>query len=187
MEENLFSVLGLEPSLAISVTDVDSAWRELSAINHPDADSNGTDNNEASALLNQAREVLSNPAGVLQQWLIVKGQTIERQTTISPDLMDLFSLVGESLHLADAVIDKNNQATTALAKSLLAVPAIAAQKNIQNALASVTNATNQRVAMFPAMEKQEELQQALEVLNELKFLAKWSQQCQQRLVALIAI
>ena len=69
----------------------------------------------------------------------------------------------------------------------IAAPAIEAQKAIQRALAELTHATNERVARFCIIEADEDLSNAQEVLNELKFLAKWSQQCQQRLVALIAI
>lgn len=183
MEEHLFSVLDLDVSLAHSAEAIESAWRKLSAATHPDV----TGEEDAAARINQAREILVTPVGLLEQWLAANGVVAEKRTSISPQLMDLFSLVGESLQQADDLISKHQTATTALAKSLLAAPAISAQKSIQQALAEVTQATNSRVATFPDIEKGNDTQSAQEVLNELKFLAKWSQQCQQRLVALIAI
>ncbi|MDF1816898.1 MAG: J domain-containing protein [Verrucomicrobiales bacterium] len=187
--QNLFEVLSLRCDLTISDSEIDQSWRTLSQEHHPDLI--GKDGVDISTRINEARDVLTRPAGRLEQWLRVKsGESSPRNASLNEDLMCLFSTVGDSLGRADEAIKAIKASRTALAKSLLMPGTLAAQKRIQTSLGEIHRKIGSITDRFPEFEadaEKGEFQKAIAALGELKFLEKWQRECQQRLLELIAI
>ena len=129
--KNYFSILDLSPSLVISTSEVEKAWR---ALNDSVADS---ESSETSPEWNGARAVLSDEVRRLEHWLTLKAPNEPADRSINPSLMDLFSAIGPVIASTESVIARQNAATTALAKALLTKEAIGAQlQNSGNAATS---------------------------------------------------
>ncbi|MEM6280373.1 MAG: hypothetical protein AAF733_12905, partial [Verrucomicrobiota bacterium] len=82
----------------------------------------------------------------------------------------------------------HKKATTALAQALLSKEAVAAQLAIQECLGSLHSRKEEHVGEYPLFEdeaKRIEFTKAGSTLAQLKFLRKWEQQCQDRLLRLI--
>lgn len=194
MSDCCFSILNLKPSLGYSPEDIEQAWREQSAKFHPDVVDDNDGESLDPALLNQARATLEKPATLLAEWWRCIGgdpKAITRNAPLSQSLMTVFESVGTELGKADGVIKKVESAQTALAKSLLTADTIKSQKSVQTQLALLTEEIEKRRLMFPEIENLtpdcDDQSQLITVLSDLKFLEKWQQQCQQRLLALIAV
>lgn len=181
---NLFAVLGLAETLLLKPEEVDSAWQSL-AKEAPASDS--PDSGDGSDL-HRARSVLSDPVTLLGHWLELHEVPLERGASIAPDFMDLFSQIHGALEKADSVYKRHQTATTALAKALLSKEAIAAQLAVQGCLGEIHGKKQERINAFESYEtaaKTGDFSEASAALGQLKFLKKWEQQCQERLLQLI--
>ncbi len=191
MSRELFDALNLEPRLTLSRETVEQSWRELSRTHHPDV-GGGDANREKASRINKARGVLQRPAGLLGAWLAAKGgETPQRGTAVLSDrLMHLFSQLNATLREADCALDRYRRADSRVARSLASADGIRAQTRVQERLGEITTMTTELVARFPELEdagNRGDFSAAGSVLGELKFLEKWASECQQRLVALIAL
>ncbi|MDF1826398.1 MAG: hypothetical protein P1U68_17260 [Verrucomicrobiales bacterium] len=179
---NLFAVLGLAETLLLKPEDVDSAWQSFARESPASSDSgDGSD-------LHRARSVLSDPVLLLEHWLDIHGVALERGSSMAPDFMDLFSMIHSALEQADSVYKRHQIATTALAKALLSKEAIAAQLAVQGCLGEIHGKKQERIEQFESFEeaaKDNNYHAAATALGQLKFLKKWEQQCQERLLQLI--
>ncbi len=177
-----FSVLDLRPSLVVSAPEVEAAWR---ALNDAAADS---DSGETPPEWNEARAVLSDDVRRLEHWLKLKAPDEPADRTIDPSLMDLFSAIGPAIATTEDVIARQRTATTALAKALLTKEAIAAQLHIQEMLQKIGAAKGSLIAEFPTFETEADqgnFTSASRALGQLKFLKRWEEQCQEKLLGLI--
>ncbi|MEM6278324.1 MAG: hypothetical protein AAF733_02520 [Verrucomicrobiota bacterium] len=173
---NLFLVLGLPESLSISSEEIDLAWQSHARASEEDSD------------VHRARGVLSNPAERLEHWLELRGIELSRGSSMEPDFMDLFSRIHSALESADSVYRRHEEATTALGKALLSKEAVQAQLSIQECLADIHQKKRLRLDRFSEFESEAEqgnFSSAESALSQLKFLQKWEQQCQERLLQLI--
>jgi|TARA_B110000305_G_scaffold133015_1_gene148499 hypothetical protein len=180
--KNYFSILDLSPSLVISTSEVEKAWR---ALNDSVADS---ESSETSPEWNGARAVLSDEVRRLEHWLTLKAPNEPADRSINPSLMDLFSAIGPVIASTESVIARQNAATTALAKALLTKEAIGAQLQIQEMLQQVGAAKHLLIAEFPFFEEashQGNFDEANRALGQLKFLKRWEEQCKEKLLGLI--
>jgi hypothetical protein len=180
--KDYFSILHLVPSLVISPTEVESAWREL---NDSASDSQS---GEAAADWNEARAVLSDDVLRLDHWIKLKSPDEPADRSIDPSLMDLFSTIGPAIAETEAVINRQNAATTALAKALLTKEAIAAQFKIQEMLQKINSAKSELIDEFSTFELQADqgkFASSQRALGQLKFLKRWEEQCQEKLLGLI--
>ena len=179
---NYFEVLELPCSLLLEPSVVESAWEAATREDHPDI--SGNDTTDA----NQARSVLADSVARLEHWLTLKGVEPRRDQSISPDLMDLFAKMNPILADADAVIEKLKKSSSALAKALLAKEAASAQVKIQNSLGEIMTMKQAIIEQFGEFETAGESGDhtaASEGLAQLKFLKKWEQQGQARLLTLL--
>lgn len=178
--KDYFSILNLAPALVMPPSEVEAAWRGLN--------DSAADSDESSADWNEARAVLSDDVRRLEHWLHQKAPDEPADRTIDSSLMDLFSAIGPVITATEAVIARQNAATTALAKALLTKEAIAAQLQIQEMLQRVGAAKGALISEFPAFEeafRQGEFTSASRALGQLKFLKRWEEQCQEKLLGLI--
>ncbi len=183
---NFFAILGLAETLVLDPSDVESSWQAATREEHPDHHSN--DGESRAADLNRSRAVLSSPVERLDHWLRLKLGEFEPNRTIDPQLMDLFTSIHSSLETADSVISRHQKASTALTRALLAKEAVEAQLSIQNQMGQVHQMKEALIENFPQLERNAEagdFENAKRNLGQLKFLAKWEQQCQARLLSLL--
>lgn len=179
---NHFEILDLPCSLLLDPSVVESAWETATREDHPDL--SGNDTTEA----NQARSVLGDPVTRLEHWLELRGVEARRDQTISPQLMDLFATMNPILADADSIIDRMQKASSALGKALLAKEAAAAQLKIQNSLGEIMTmklAIIDQFGDFEAAGESGAYTASSEGLAQLKFLKKWEQQGQARLLTLL--
>jgi hypothetical protein len=129
-----------------------------------------------------------DPVERLGYWLQKKEIEPQREAGVSADLMDLFMELNGVLADADTVIDRHRKSTTALARATLAKEAVSAQLRIQDSMGQLQRTKAETLERFPEFEASAEgnhYRDALEALSRLRFLRKWEQQCQQRLLALM--
>lgn len=185
---SFFAVLGLEETLTLDPQEVEAAWQALAKEAPVSADPSTPETPEQGSEIHRARSVLLDPVARLEHWLELRGISPGRGTAMAPDLMDLFSRIHAALEKADSVSRRHRVATTALAKALLAREAIEAQLAVQDCLRSIQAQKSERIARFPEFETPAapgEIPAAAATLGQLKFLKKWEQQCQERLLQLI--
>tara|TARA_R110000850_G_scaffold20717_13_gene61516 strand:+ start:648 stop:1214 length:567 start_codon:yes stop_codon:yes gene_type:complete len=185
--KNYFATLNLPESLSLETEAVDLAWRSATLEAHPDA-ADAEAGTEHSADLNLARASLSDPVQRLEHWLDLRTSEASSDRSIQPELMDLFTEIHSKLEAADSVISRLQQSSTALAKALLTKEAIAAQLGVQNMMRQIQLLKGQITDQFPEYEIQGDLDDFVEAyrnLGQLKFLKKWEQQCQTRLLSLL--
>ncbi|MEM1442829.1 MAG: hypothetical protein AAGF67_10845 [Verrucomicrobiota bacterium] len=178
---NHFAVLGLPESLSVEAAEVDAAWqthtREIASREMPE-----------DTEIHLARAVLSEPVSRLEHWLELKEVELERGSSMEPDFMDLFSKIHAALESADSVYLRHQKATTALGKALLSKEAVEAQLSVQECLSTIHGKKRERIDRFPDFENEADqghFVNASSALGQLKFLRKWEQQCQERLLQLI--
>ena len=182
--QNLFAILGFDETLSLTPEQIDEVW-QTKAKETPSADSPAEGDGSEIHL---ARRVLTDPVSRLEHWLALREIPLERGASMESDLMDLFSGIHGALEKADSVIKRHRASSTALAKALLSKEAIAAQLAVQSCLGDVTARKAERIARFDGIEKAAaggDYGEAAATLGQLKFLKKWEQQCQERLLELI--
>lgn len=184
---NYFAVFDFPVSLSVSAEDVEAAWLDATRSSHPDHHDEVADDSVAE--LNQARATLTDPVERLGHWLVIKRGDSEPVRSIAPSLMDLFATINSALETADSVISRFEKSTTAIAKAMLAKETVAAQLAVQSQMQTIHAQKNALVDRFPEFETASEsgsFDEATRCLAQLKFLSKWEQQCQARLLALLA-
>lgn len=174
-----FSILGLPRTLTPDPEAVEQSWRERTR-----------DSGEGDEMqeLHRARALLSDPVSRLEQWLRLHDVSPERGSAIAPEMMDLFSRLHEVLAETDEVIARMKQATTALTRAVHQKAAVGAQLRIQECMQRIQGEKGSRTDRFPEFEtaaEHSEFAAAAETLGQLKFLRKWEQQCQERLLSLL--
>ena len=184
---NFFAILGLPESLLLDHSEIEDAWRTATKKAHPDQKKSDSESLIA-ADLNRARSVLSSPAERLAHWLEIKACEHESNRSIEPELLHLFATVHTALQKADSVISRNQNSTTALAKALLTKESVEAQLGIQQKMARIQRFKESIISIFPEIDeaaRSGNFESAKRNLSQLKFLTKWEQQCQARLLSLL--
>jgi hypothetical protein len=142
-----------------------------------------------AALVSQAERLLGQVPAILAAWLDLVDPGGAPERGISPDLMDLFARIGPILASTDSLLARHRQASTAIARALLAKEAVAAQLAVQGLLQEIQPLKNALIDRFPefgATAATGRWVEARRALGQLKFLKRWEEQCQQRLLALLA-
>ncbi len=188
-----FALLNFPRQLVIDSADVDEGWRNLTKEIHPDGKTdqgNESENGTATAELNEARRVLSDPFLRLEHWLDLRNPGFSKSIAIAPDLMEMFSEVNDLFTRADDVIGKLKIATTELGKAVLAKGAVSVQLGIQRYLGIFREKLDALVDEFPELERAGDCKDfvpAISTLGRMTFLRKWEKECKNRLLDLIAI
>jgi len=110
LAQDYFSLLGLPEVFGIDQQQLDSAWRRLQAVVHPDRFSAGTDSQRRLALqwsthLNEAYNTLKSPIARATYLLERKGHAVEaeRNTAMPVSFLEAQMTLRESLEEAKAV------------------------------------------------------------------------------------
>lgn len=184
-----YATLGLPKKLALDETSLDAAWRENNLRHHPDRPGGDA---ALAAAANQARETLRRPASRLRHWLTLHGATPSRSAALDPTMMDLFSVVAESLGQADEVLRRKAAASTAIGRAAVAAAELRAQLRLQELQGRLTRSLAECLERFKEIDARAEAGDAPETLlrdaqslaGTLAFLEKWEAQCREKLLAL---
>ena len=168
---NAFETLGIEPRLVMDAENLRDAFREAGRTAHPDA--GGAE--EAFAALNAAFEILSSPSRRLRHWLELRGLAVETRGTVSPEIMDLFTQVGETSQRAEALVRRRDEAKSALGRALLERETQACREDVERTIALLETAIGRECAVFPDFENAAtpDLAAAAASVRNLAFLEKW--------------
>lgn len=177
-----FAALGLPSRLDLPDDEVEAAWQRLSRELHPDNAETG--DAARAAEVNRARDTLATPSRRLRHWLEWRGVAQPRHGAVDDDLMSLFTETAAILTEADAVLAKQNAATTALTKALLADSAFAIQARLQSHLGMLQNEREAVTGRFGDLAGDDAA--AVKALARLGFLEKWEGQCRERILAFLA-
>lgn len=187
---NLFAILGQPVSLTLNLADAEAAWNERTREERPDLPASAESPAATDpAELHRARAVLTDPVERLSHWLECNEVPAKRDATIAPDLMDLFAELSGALQETDGIIERHRKSTSAIARATLARDAVAAQVRLQNCMQRVQQLKNPILESFEKLEADAasgSFEAALGALAQLRFLRKWEQQCQDRLLALLS-
>ena len=199
---DFYSLLDLPVQLELDADSVEDAWRKLAKeeeedIRDGDSPAEGDAGESKGSAVHEARRVLSDPFLRLEYWLELLrmdqpgDSPNSRQTAIDEDLMGVFSRVNGSINAADEAIKKQSEATTALGKAVVAQEAIAAQMDLQKLLSFLGDELQKDFSRFPEFEemakKENDFDGAVSALGRLRYVKKWEKECQDRLLALIAL
>lgn len=117
LAQDYFSLLGLPEVFGIDQQQLDSAWRRLQAVVHPDRFSAGTDAQRRLALqwsthLNEAYKTLKSPIARATYLLERKGHAVEaeRNTAMPVAFLEAQMMLRESLEDAKAAPSKEARA-----------------------------------------------------------------------------
>lgn len=167
---NAFDALDLPRRLALAADAVDAAFREAGKTHHPDA---GGDEHHF-ARLREARSTLTSPAARLAHWLEIQGHQPDPRGTIAPEIMDLFSAVGDAVQAAGAITRRRAAATTALGLALLEGETLASRDHLETMITTIDAAIASQCAPFPQWDvSPPDPAAAAATLRNLRFLEKW--------------
>jgi curved DNA-binding protein CbpA len=164
-----FETLGIAPRLVISEEAVRDAFRVAGKQAHPDA--GGGD--ESFARLNEAFGIVSSPSRRLRHWFELRGETIEPRGTVGPQVMDLFSEVGEVSQRAEVLIRRRDEAKSALGRALLERETQACREAVEQAISRIERAITGECAHFGHYENAAPAAEAAVSVRNLAFLEKW--------------
>ncbi len=169
--DDAYAILGLARRLVIGRDEVQAAFREAGKSAHPDA--GGSE--QAFAALKSAQETLLSPARRLKHWLQLHGVLADGRGTVSPDLMDWFSKVGELSQRVEALIRRREEAKSALGKAMLEGETQRCREELERMIAALDGQVESRTAVFAEWERAAELDVgiACAVHRDLGFLEKW--------------
>ncbi len=180
--EDYFALLDLPRQADLSEEEIQAHYHQRIAACHPDKATSKEERAhfaERATALNVAWTTLRHPASRVRHLLDLIAPDQTRDSSLAPELMELFARTGQALQIADACLSEKARANSALAKALLIERELDAQEQLQDALAAVTQAQN--AVDFSATEPD-----ALrELYTQLSFLEKWQSQLNERLLAFL--
>ena len=167
---NAFDALGLPTRLTLATAEIDTAFREAGKRHHPDA---GGDKDHFTRL-RDARVTLVAPDRRLAHWLEIRGHRPDPRGNIAPEIMDLFSSVGEAVQQAADIARRRSAAQTPLGLALLESETLRSRERIETMIARVNAAIEAQCAPFPSWDAgPPDPAIAAATLRNLRFLEKW--------------
>ncbi|MBK8038769.1 MAG: J domain-containing protein [Verrucomicrobiaceae bacterium] len=171
-----FALLGLPRSASLDESLLQAAWHEKSRAAHPDHPGGSA---TLAAEINAAYEALLAPEKRLKHLLDLHAVPW-RTIPISAEMMSLFSQIGPLLQKASALAKKKQQASSALAKALLANE----EMSLREALEALgTEIEAKREVILSALPEELELLQVAQAT--LAYLAKWQAQIREALLVMM--
>lgn len=171
-----FALLGLPRSASLDESMLQAAWHEKSRAAHPDQPGGSA---TLAAEINAAYETLLAPEKRLKHLLDLHAVPW-RTIPISAEMMSLFSQIGPLLQKAAALAKKKQQASSALAKALLANE----EMSLREALEALgTEIEAKREVILSALP--EELERLQVAQATLAYLSKWQAQIREALLVMM--
>lgn len=184
---NAFALLGLPRVAALDADLLQKAWLEASRKAHPDQ----PDGDAAKAAeINAAYETLQAPEKRLKH-LLELYEVPWRAVPIDEAMMTLFGRVGAALQKVSAFLKRREQATSALAKALLAPEEMKLREELEDAGTLLEEKKQQVLAPLPSLdarlaEGESSAAGELQVLQaRLAYLTKWQAQIREALLGMM--
>ena len=115
----------------LDADELKQAFHAKSMQSHPDVAATA---NDAFAQLNEAYQVLLDSKRRIQHLLSLEQREVPHDRSVPTDIADLFPVVAETTHAADALAQKMEAATNPLSRSLLKPQMLAAQSQLADTL-----------------------------------------------------
>ena len=187
-EVDFFANLGLERLADLSSDAVRAAFQERGRGAHPDA--GGTD--EQFGAINKAHATLLDPALRLRHLAELEfAAAPDSAGEVSAATMQLFELVGGAIAKADAFLRRRGEASSAIARALLAADEAQVQAGVMRAGGAVRKRRDEVLAQLPEIDAEIAAGSGRaegllgDCYRELAFIAKWEAEISERMASLI--
>lgn len=172
-----FALLGLPRTARLDESKLQAMWHERSRAAHPDQPGGSA---ARAAEINAAYEVLLAPEKRLKH-LLELHQVPWRAIPISSELMALFAQLGPLLQKASAFAKKKQQASSALAKALLADEEMTLREDLESLGIGIESRREALIASLP----EDDLEKVQVAQATLAYLAKWQAQIREALLVML--
>ena len=185
-----FDVLGIARRASLSADEVRAGFQQQGAKIHPDGASdpdNRKQRETAFQQLTEAYSLLTSTPRRLKHLLELVAPGLAKGGILDESLMALFSMINSVLQKADSLLEKKAQATSALARALLAGESLETEDLLANAAGELLKrqeVLDAKLVAFDAAESSDANSLA-GLAQEAAFLEKWESQIQQRRLRLI--
>ncbi len=182
---NAFATLGLEPAPLVDEDALHARFEQISRETHPDAHGDADRFAEANAAFSAVR----NPASRLRHLLEIYAADFGvswRTGEVPMELIKVFMQIGPFLQRCDDYLTKQENASSRLAKALLAKEATEVRQELgrlQGQLQTLRASADKRLASLgeSSLWKNEAgLRQIAQLYQEYSFLDKWEAQVASR-------
>jgi DnaJ-class molecular chaperone len=190
LARDAFALLGLPPRAALTEDEIRVAFTTVAKERHPDGAADEAERASRTAAFTDLTEAQATLLSVPQRLRHLAqqrhpGVEASRHASLSEAMMALFAKVGDAVHAAQAARHKRAQATTALARALLASETMQMQEKLSAASAELADAwgvlESDLAALDASPARPEEL---LAVAHRAAFLEKWQARLRSRLFSL---
>ena len=160
-------------------------FHRRSATQHPDAGGDA----DGFTQLNAAHQILRDPVARVRHLLELEAPaTLASAQAIPPDLAEVFMQIGALRRALDVFWKRNAQASSPLARALLAPDKIALRTNVESLIESVagrhTGVLDELRALDETWKTARPTTRLAEILYSLSFLGKWEDQLRNDLLKL---
>ena len=185
-----FDVLGIARRASLSTDEVRAGFQQQGAKIHPDGAGDPDDRKRRETSFQQLTEaysLLTSTPRRLKHLLELLAPGATRGGVLDESLMGLFGTINSVLQKADALLAKKAQATSALAKALLAAESLETEELLATAAGELLQrqeVLDAKLTAFDAADSPDPAALA-GLAQEAAFLEKWESQIQQRRLRLI--
>jgi DnaJ-domain-containing protein 1 len=191
-----FSLFDLEPAPGLDADALKERFSKATAETHPDKFAQAPEAERTAAEarysdLNRAFQTLTDPrARLLALYELTKGEKPRDVQRIPPGTMDLFVEVGQTCQRFDQFIEKKKSADGALARAALMGEELELQETLGILREKLTVLSVRLESDLAALDQKwragEKDLNALEtVYRKYSYLARWTQQLEEREIALL--
>jgi len=183
-----FELLGLPSRASLNEAELQHAYFEATKTAHPDQ-VGGDD--QLSADLNAALEMLKSPVTRLKHLIDTRSGLGWRAIPLDAGLMNLFEKLGPLLQQVSSFLTRKQNATSALAKALLASEEMRLREALEDLNEAIENEWQRLEAMLPGYDERIATEdtavwpelQALQA--KFAYLTKWRTQIREKLLGLM--
>ncbi|MEO0446704.1 MAG: hypothetical protein AAF191_11580 [Verrucomicrobiota bacterium] len=176
--ENAFQLFGLSLSPHVEVDAVETLFHQ--------GHRSTTDGSVDQETWNRAYQTLRAPSKRLRHLLELQDISIPRNTSISEELLSLFTKVQPALAKGQSFRKEMEAAHSDLARSLLAGEQYRAQLDLQETLQSLQAAYQERLDELIDIQAEDEAA-LLRLQADFTFLEKWTAQTQEELLKFLLL
>jgi len=191
-----FALFDLEPAPALDAAALKERFSRSTAETHPDKFAQATEAEKSAAEakysdLNRAYQTLTDPrARLLALYELTKGEKPRDVQRIPPGTMDLFVEVGQTCRQFDEFIQKKKSADGALARAALMGEELNLQEtlgNLRDKLGALSVTLESDLASLDTRWRagDKDLNALETVYRKYSYLARWTQQLEEREIALL--
>lgn len=185
---DFYKKLSQKRCLSLDSEELRSKFQELSKKQHPDAGGH----EEGFAQLNQAHQILSNPASRIGHlYELIFEDSLKSDGSLSPEVMDLFGEIGKIISSADLFIKKKSQTLSSIGEAMLSKELARVQSDLFEASGKVRSAKSKIIESFAEIDRLLDAEMGSAKLKmeisfrDISFLLKWEKEVMHRMQSII--